>query len=108
MKAVIYLARFSLILTCLIFILGLFFRAFYYWKLPVTPGDPYGIADINELEIYIFLVAASIFSGVLGISLILIKRFKQKALGIALLIISLIAVPIYNFIHPVVSRLTAP
>ncbi len=38
---------------------GLVYRATLYWKIPVAPGDPYGLADIIELLFYFGILASS-------------------------------------------------
>ena len=41
-------AYFFGISTFILAMLGLLYRATYYWEIPVHPGDPYGFGDILD------------------------------------------------------------
>jgi len=99
------LAWLVLCACALLFIGGLAFRATLYPRLPVAPGEAYGLADIIEYGIGMLLLVAAASGFALGVLLIVLRRFALVRLGVVLLVFSLAAALAYRPLHSFVASL---
>ena len=78
---------------------GWLYRATLYWRIPVAPGDPYGLGDVIELLIYLALLGSS--ASILGIALVfmLVPTFRRWPAIAALVGAGLLATPLYIAVH---------
>ncbi len=81
---------------------GLVFRATLYWRLPVAPGEPVGIADVLELFGYLLILALSALSIILALVVALRRRY---ATAIRVSMIAVLTPLAFYLLHPLVPRL---
>jgi len=89
----------------LLVLFGLIFRATFYWTLPVSPGEPYGIADVLELIIYFTILGMAGLNILLGLLMLMVTAWRDIRLAVIALIVSLIMPPLYFMLHSLVPRL---
>ena len=98
----------SLIVLCpALVVLGLCFRGTLYWRLPVTPGDPYGIADILELGLGFLLIGLSFTSALLGTLLLIFRHWGLSRLGLFLVLVGVVSPTAYFLLHPSVAKISS-
>lgn len=104
-KLINRLAMWAAILSVGLAILGWVFRATFYWMIPVSPGDPAGLADMLDLLIFygVLLFATVAMSG--GVLLLLVPAWRNLRLAITVLVSSLVTPPLYYIVHALVPRL---
>lgn len=91
----------KLIGTCLaLFAFGLLFRAVFYSRMYIAPGDPYGLADIIEFVLGWALLGLLGISGITALVLG-IKGPRQNRVASAWLVgvvvaIALLLIPLHN------------
>jgi hypothetical protein len=87
---------------------GLVFRLAAYGSMPVTPGEPYGEADVLELFHYGALLVLSGLAVLQGLVLLVLGHFHLRRLG-ALLCLFGLALPFaYRPLHSWAATLAVP
>jgi hypothetical protein len=102
------MARLGTVVLCvcgLSLVWPLVYRATLYARLPLAPGDPYGIADILELVFWVVLVGTSTASALIGALLLGVRRWRSTRLGLGLLLLGAASVPTYLWLHRLAARL---
>ena len=89
----------------LLVLFGLIFRATLYWTLPISPGEPFGLADILELFIYFTILGMAGLLILFALLMLTVPAWRNIRLAIIALIVSLIMPPLYFMLHAVVPRL---
>ncbi len=87
-----------LLIPLVLYVLGIIFRQTLYWKLPVAPGDAYGIADILEVIFFFLILLACGIDFIFGLVLIF-KKSTATEIGIIFLVWSLILGVSYSPVH---------
>ena len=77
------------VLSLLLFLFMLYFRAFIYADMYIAPGDPYGISDIIELILRLIFIFLSIISGIVSLVLFIRGAKQSKLLAGCLVILYL-------------------
>jgi hypothetical protein len=84
---------------------GLLFRGTLYHRLPVAPGEPYGLGDIIELLIYFTLIGTSLCT-LLAALVCCARPVWRDRVGVAVLLgAALLPLPAYYVLHASVTRL---
>ena len=80
--------------------LGLIYRKFFWCNvlLPVN-GEPYGAGDLLELIPLVVLAVLCFIGSILGILLLVMRKFRNVAVGVGLLLVSIATIPIYLAVH---------
>ena len=78
---------------------GWLFRATFYWRIPVVPGDPYGLGDILELLIYFALLGSSAVALGLAAIFIVVRSLRQWRSIAILACVGLLAIPLFLVVH---------
>ena len=101
-------ARLLAIASLVLFLCGLIFRAFFYSRMYLAPGEPYGIADIIE-----FLLGWALL-GLLGLSTIFaavlaVRGPKHNRVAAAWLAATVVVVLIVvGPLHTLAARVSTP
>jgi len=86
-------------------ILGLLFRATVYWKIPISPSDPYGLSDVIEL---FWLVALLVLAGItimFSAVIAFVPQLKNARLAFILFLAAILSPTAYYLIHPFVPMI---
>ena len=88
---------------CLLLLLAILcFRALIYSRLPISPGDPYGIADIIELLLGVALILSLAVSAGVAVALgFKGPQFNRQAaawLGLVVVLVAAVAGPLHTFV----------
>jgi len=86
-------------------LLGLMFRAFFYASLPVSPGEPYGIADVLELFHFGVLLLLCGALAVLGVMIAVLRGAEQRLFAVVQLVAAPLLVFGYLQLHRIVASL---
>jgi hypothetical protein len=81
------------------------FRMLIYARLPIGPGDPYGIADMLEWFFGMTLVLLAGLCFALGAFLVLRRSLGSLRFGLLLLVVGGAAPVLYGWLHPYAARL---
>lgn len=74
---------------------GWLYRATFYWKLPVAPGQPSGIGDVIELGVGLVLLVTSGIDLFVAMILLVLPDLRRWRWILLLVIAGLAAYPIY-------------
>ncbi|MEM7254010.1 MAG: hypothetical protein AAF493_21535 [Pseudomonadota bacterium] len=104
-KTLLRSARPLEIITIVLAVGALIYRATVYWKIPVAPGEPYGLGDLIDfgLGLLVFLIACICAACGVGISMTAPPDIKPQAYRP--LFIGMGSFLLYYFLHPHVPRL---
>ncbi|QUX92482.1 hypothetical protein CYL31_14215 [Marinomonas sp. A3A] len=81
-KVVVVLAVLSIVL----FLYMLYFRAFIYADMYIAPDEPYGISDIIELLLGSVFILLSLVSGVVSLALFIRGATQSKVWAVGLVV----------------------
>lgn len=98
-------AMWTAIATVGLAIFGLVFRATFYWMIPVTPGEPAGLADMIELLIFYGVLLTALAAMMLGVLLLMVPDWRNVRLATSVLVTSLVIPPMFYVLHALVPRL---
>lgn len=104
-KLIQRLAMATAIIAVSLAVFGLIFRATFYWMIPVSPGQPTGLADLIELLIFYGVLAAAFVAMLLAVLLLMVPAWRNLRLAISVLVTSLVTPPMFYVLHGLVSRL---
>ncbi len=83
---------------------GLLFRGTLYHRLPVAPGEPYGLGDIIELLFYFTLIGTSLCTLLAALVCIARSAWRDR-IGITVLLgATLLPLPAYYLVHAYITR----
>jgi hypothetical protein len=86
-------------LQALLVIGGWLDRVAVYPRIPVHPGDPYGLGDLIDLGFFLVLVATSVFALVAALVCAAVPRLRNWRAAGVLAAAGLVSVPLYRFVH---------
>ncbi|MEJ2360696.1 MAG: hypothetical protein P8Z75_04605 [Gammaproteobacteria bacterium] len=86
-------------------IFGWVFRATFYWMIPVSPGEPAGLADMLDLAIFFGVLLLASLAMVGGVLLLMVPAWRNLRLAISVLVTSLVTPPLYYIVHALIPRL---
>lgn len=96
--------KFVPIFLILTFIMGLIYRKFLWCNILLpAEGEPYGLGDIVEFIPILLLIGLSAGGFIASILLLFVSKFKDRKFGLILLVLSVIATPVYLKIHTTVK-----
>ncbi len=81
-------------------VIGLFYKALLYDHLPMTPGDPYGLADMIDVFFGLSILMISSLSFLLAFATALFQKDHNYTLTIKATALSLAALVLYYFLYP--------
>ena len=85
-----------LLWTCAGFLVWtLVYRVTIYSRIPLAPGDPYGIADLLEFGFGLVLLGIAIACVLTGTLLLVVPRWRSVPLALALVMVGVASVPAY-------------
>lgn len=82
-KAVVFLALVSLVL----FLFMLYFRAAIYSDMYIAPGDPYGVSDIIEFILGCIFLLLSVVSGIVSVVIFFRGTYQSKLFSVGLILL---------------------
>jgi len=85
--------------------LGLLYRATVYWKIPVSPGDPYGFGDVIELFWFVALLLLAGITLMFSAVIAFVPQLRNPRLAFMLFLAAVLSPTAYYIIHPFVPRL---
>jgi hypothetical protein len=78
---------------------GWLYRVAVYPRIPVHPGDPYGLGDLIDLVFFLVLVATSAFALVAALVCAAVPRWRNwRAVGV-LAVAGLVSAPLFRVVH---------
>lgn len=86
-------------------VLGLLFRATIYWKIPISPSDPYGLSDVIELFWFVALLVLTGITIMFSAVIAFVQQLKNARLALMLLLAAILSPTAYYLIHPFVPRI---
>lgn len=84
---------------------ALIYRATIYSRIPLAPGDPYGIADVLEFGFGLVLLGIALACVLAGTLLLVVPRWRFVPLALGLIAVGVASVPAYMLLHPIAARL---
>lgn len=86
-------------------ILGVVYRATYYWKIPVAPGEPYGVGDVIDFFFAVLVLMAAGTCLALGFVLLVFPRLQGRRQAVRAILVGVGSVVGYYVLHGIVPRL---
>jgi len=86
-------------------VLGLLFRATVYWKIPVSPSEPYGLSDVIELFWFVALLVLAGITIMFSAVIAFVPQLKNTRLAFILFFAAVLSPTVYYLIHPFVPRI---
>lgn len=86
-------------------LLALWFRATWYWLIPVAEGAPYGLGDILDFALMALLFIVGACCAGLGVMLSARGNDLEQRLAFRPVLVGICSFVIYYFVHPHVPRL---
>ena len=86
-------------------VLGLLYRATVYWKIPVSPGDPYGLGDVIELFWFVALLVLAGITLMFSAVIAFVPQLRNARLAFMLFLAAVLSPTAYYLIHPFVPRI---
>lgn len=98
------LAQVTAGICILLAVVGLLYRATLYWKMPLLPGDPYGISDVIEVFWFMALLVLAGLTLMFSAAIAFVPQLRNARLAFVLFLAAILAPVGYYFIHPFVPR----
>lgn len=84
---------------------ALLFRATLYWVIPVTDGEPYGLADVIDFGLGLVLFLVCTVCAATGVLLSFRQDPEEHRLAFRPVLVGILSFLAYYFLHPHVPRL---
>jgi len=80
-------------------IFALLYRSTLYWKIPVAPGDPYGLGDIIDAGFGLLVVAGSGLALIGAVVTLVVPRYRSARNAVILAAVGVVATVGYFWLH---------